>query len=193
MKSSAALILITSAMLGACGPHVDLTQTAVVEVQAAAQTMAVQTQESARGQAGTAAVAVPGVSSPTVEPAATATLAASPTSSGTYEFFDVEVDQVAPDEVDVSFGFQLDQNVHLGEIQLGAWPVGCDDLTFSLSLVPDIPFSYSGWVKGDDVVQLSLDGPGKCESKAIRLMVYEPNQPGNLYQQTFDIPFSLEK
>ncbi|MFN2119608.1 MAG: hypothetical protein ACK2T0_04405 [Anaerolineales bacterium] len=190
MKSIGALLVLTGLLVAACGPQVDLTQTAAVDVQEAAQTMTAQTQASGSEMptadtGGTMSTAAPAIS--------TEALAPSPTPSGQYEFFDVGVDQVSADEVDVSFGFQLEQDVQLGEVQLGAWPVGCDDLLFSLSLVPVIPFSYSGWVKGDDVVQLSLDGPGRCESEAIQLMVYRPDQPGNLYQQTFDIPFTLAK
>jgi hypothetical protein len=197
MKPIGTLVLLTGLLLGACAPQVAVTQTAAVEVQVAARTIAAQTQASDSAMAtrpvSTLTAATPSTGATAVAPAAPETLAPSPTPSGKYGFFDVAVNQVAADEVDVSFGFQLEQDVQLGEVQLGAWPVGCDDLLYSLSLVPDIPFSYSGWVKGDDVVQLSLDGPGTCASTAIQLMVYVPDQPGNLYQQTFDIPFTLEK
>jgi hypothetical protein len=194
MKTIGALILVTSVVLGACAPQVDVTQTAAAGTQAAAGTMAAMTEEaaSATDSAATMTAAAPTSTNTPIPATPTATPVPSPTPSGKNEFFDVAVDQVSPDEVDVSFGFQLAQDLQLGDVRIGAFPVGCDNLLLSVGFVPYAPTAYSGLVSGADVVQLKLSKPGTCASKGVQLILFTPNQTGALYEQTFDIPFSLE-
>jgi hypothetical protein len=197
MKTIGALILMTSVVLGACAPQVDATQTALAGTQVAAQTMAVVTQQAesamATGSAATMTAAAPTATSTPVPPTATETVVPSPTPSGKNEFFDVAVDQVSPDEIDVSFGFQLAEDIKLGDVHIGALPVGCDSLLPSVGFRFYDPTTYSGLATGPDVVHLNLNQAGTCQAKGVQLIVFIPNQAGYLYEQTFDIPFSLVK
>ena len=129
----------------------------------------------------------------TPPPTATNTLKPAPTPSGKNEFFDVQVKQASDNEVDVTFGFQIQKDTELKGLMIGARPQGCDELITKYSFIPYIPSnSFSGIASDQDAIKMQLRSAGKCNATGVTLFMFR-NGGGDLYSATFDnMPFTLE-
>ncbi len=120
-----------------------------------------------------------------------------PTPSGKFEFFNVRLQQAASATDKVSFGYQLQWAVAPSEVQIGAAGTGarCDSMQFTTTWTPHDVDGVSGIVMGEQALALTMTTPGKCTFKTLQLMMYlksEGPTKGLLYQQSFDIPFTLQ-
>lgn len=134
-------------------------------------------------------------------PTATATLPPAPTASGAFGFADVSLKQLSADQVAVSFTYQLQQGLDSTGLQIGAegWSEGasCNTMPFTVRWTPiNVPASAAGFVNFDGGATIQMLTPAKCSFKGIRMMLFRQKAgPSNglLYDQTFNIPFTLER
>ena len=105
----------------------------------------------------------------------------------------MSVEQVTAREVQVSFGYQIDKGVSAEGVHVGAWPVGCRSQLPSMVMLPyDVQGAPSGEVSGKDGVRIWIDQAktGHCNASGVQMFMFRTS--GNLFEQTFDEPFTLE-
>jgi len=135
-----------------------------------------------------------------VSPSPTDTESSETKLNGKFEFFDIILDQPSKDTVTITFGYQIEKGADTSRLQVMAQPmkkgVSCSIKDFTTNSKPyilkgDVPDS----VKNDNVTNLTMATPARCEFKGFTLVVFrlEASNPVVFYEQDFEIPFDLEK
>jgi len=122
------------------------------------------------------------------------------TLSGKFEFFDVTLDQVSKDTVNISFGYKIEKGLDTSGLQIMAQPqkkdVSCSIKDFTTNSKPYIlKGDVTGLIKSDNITAMSMATPAKCRFNGFTLIVFrlEGSNPVMFYEQDFEIPFDLEK
>jgi hypothetical protein len=184
LRLAVGILSLTAIVLPGCG-----------NPEAAVATQAAQTEHTAPATL----TAAPTATRTPVPPTPTATEPPGPTPSGKYEFFEVSTDQVSEDQVNVSFGYQMEDGLDLDGVQIMAQfnnqGASCNVNQFTIFSSPYAVTQPAGLVAGDMAVVMSMQDSGKCSFAGFKLMAFrvENQKPAVLYQQEFEIPFTLEK
>ena len=106
----------------------------------------------------------------------------------------MEVKQLNENEISVTFGYQIQKDIRLDDLMIGASPEGCGPgiRAYSVQYNPiELKDSRSGVVTADDAIKVRLYKPGTCDAKKISLYVFRNNAP-SIYKAIFDASFTLE-
>lgn len=173
-------------LLSACASPADATATAVAQTQAYKRDLST-------ALAGTMTAGAPTATRTPLPPTATMTPPPSPTASGSFGFSDVRIWQVNENEFAVTFTFQIQKDIKLQDLMIGAAPKSCgssgrNSVQFNPIELKDSP---SGIVTEDDPIRVRLYEPGTCTVERVTIYVFRNNGP-RIFESTFDAAVTLE-